>query len=218
MQDPDFDPFAELQLSPGAEPELVKAAFKALAKKYHPDRFNDPVQKAEAEQRMVRLNEAQDMILSGTYEPRVPVVAPPSPAPPASRAPVRPQWDPPQQAGPNSISKLPFLVATLFLILAFSVPRLMAEDHLKKALSLEADGQVTESLAEMNLAVKEDPHNRALYEHRARLWEKLGQPDKAAVDRKNAQQPTLTFPSEDPTPHQVPEATPKNSATHVPRT
>jgi curved DNA-binding protein CbpA len=32
-----FDPYAVLQVLPNAEPEVVNAAFKALALKYHPD-------------------------------------------------------------------------------------------------------------------------------------------------------------------------------------
>jgi curved DNA-binding protein CbpA len=35
---PGFDPYAVLQVVPTAEPEVVRAAFRALALKYHPDR------------------------------------------------------------------------------------------------------------------------------------------------------------------------------------
>ena len=34
---PQFDPYAVLQVVPTAEQEVVHAAFKALALKYHPD-------------------------------------------------------------------------------------------------------------------------------------------------------------------------------------
>ena len=37
-----FDPYAVLQVLPSAEPEVVNAAFKALALKYHPDHDADP--------------------------------------------------------------------------------------------------------------------------------------------------------------------------------
>jgi len=43
-----------LQVSPTAEPEVVAAAYRALAKKYHPDRSNAP----DAMNRMARLNVA----------------------------------------------------------------------------------------------------------------------------------------------------------------
>lgn len=46
------DPFAELGLAPDAEPEVVQAAFKVMAQKYHPDR------NPSGEDRMKRLTEA----------------------------------------------------------------------------------------------------------------------------------------------------------------
>lgn len=48
-----------LQVSPKAEPEVIQAAFKALAKKYHPDHHPD---KALAQLKMVRINEAWEVL------------------------------------------------------------------------------------------------------------------------------------------------------------
>lgn len=49
-----FDPYAVLQVLPSAEPEVVNAAFKALALKYHPD--HDATRRAA--QKMAELNRA----------------------------------------------------------------------------------------------------------------------------------------------------------------
>src|SRR5687768_369868 len=48
------DPYRVLQVAPTAEQEVVNAAFRALALKYHPDRDGS----AAAVQRMKQLNEA----------------------------------------------------------------------------------------------------------------------------------------------------------------
>jgi curved DNA-binding protein CbpA len=53
-----FDPYAVLQVVPTCEPEVVHAAFRALALKYHPDR--DPSRRAE--RRMAELNRAYDLL------------------------------------------------------------------------------------------------------------------------------------------------------------
>jgi len=53
--------FETLQVAPNAEPEVIKAAFRALALKYHPDRLPPDATAEEREaanRRMARLNEA----------------------------------------------------------------------------------------------------------------------------------------------------------------
>jgi curved DNA-binding protein CbpA len=49
-----IDPYRVLQVQPDAEHEVVHAAFRALAMKYHPDRDASPM----AARRMSQLNEA----------------------------------------------------------------------------------------------------------------------------------------------------------------
>jgi curved DNA-binding protein CbpA len=51
---PAFDPYAVLQVLPNAEQEVVNAAFKALALKYHPD--HDATRRAA--EKMAQLNAA----------------------------------------------------------------------------------------------------------------------------------------------------------------
>ena len=54
----DRDLYQILQIDPAAEPEVVQAAFKRLALKYHPDRNSAP----DAHSRMQELNEAYTII------------------------------------------------------------------------------------------------------------------------------------------------------------
>ena len=220
-----FDPYAELQLSPEAEPELIKAAFKALAKKYHPDRFSDPVEKARAEERMIRINEAQTLLQSGRYRP-------PSPRPAEAPSPRSPKAAPPPPPPSSresrkakaqvSIRKAPFLWLALLTLVLLVLPSISSGNHLERALDLEKQGQLQDSLVYLNKAISNSPHDRELYKHRARLWQKLGEPEKAAIDLNNAQTPVLQAPSpslveeQNPTPHQVSVPPDENSASHGP--
>ena len=52
------DPYKVLQVLPTADHEVLRAAFRALAMKYHPDR--DP--SARAARRMIELNQAYAMV------------------------------------------------------------------------------------------------------------------------------------------------------------
>ncbi len=55
---PSFDPYAVLQVLPNADQEVVHAAFKALALKYHPDRDATP----RAAEKMAELNRAYALL------------------------------------------------------------------------------------------------------------------------------------------------------------
>jgi curved DNA-binding protein CbpA len=52
------DPYQVLQVSPTAEQEVLHAAFRALAMKYHPDRDSS----ARASRRMIELNQAYALV------------------------------------------------------------------------------------------------------------------------------------------------------------
>ena len=54
---PNFDPYRELGLNAEASPEVVRAAYRALARKHHPDNGAEP----DAE-RMVRINRAHEIL------------------------------------------------------------------------------------------------------------------------------------------------------------
>lgn len=52
------DPYKVLQVDPEAEHEVIEAAYRRLARKYHPDVSPDP----ESQARMVRINQAWEML------------------------------------------------------------------------------------------------------------------------------------------------------------
>ena len=52
------DPYRVLQVSPHAEQEVIQAAYRALALKYHPDRDRS----AYAQRRMLRINAAYSVL------------------------------------------------------------------------------------------------------------------------------------------------------------
>ena len=58
------NPYTVLGLSPGASDDEVKAAYKRLAKKYHPDLNPSP----EAEEKMKQINAAYDQIINHKQE------------------------------------------------------------------------------------------------------------------------------------------------------
>ncbi len=183
-----MDPYRELGLSPEAEtePELIRAAFKALAKKYHPDGTTDPIEKARAEEKMRRLNEAQRLILSGEYRPsrtstmeseRVEPARPESP-------PQVPKPPPPVPA--RRVPTAPAVAAALCLLLALLGPGLLQKKYLQRAQELEKLGQYEQALNEVSEAIRGDSRNGEAFLLRARLWQKLGHPERAKVDIANA--------------------------------
>lgn len=59
------DPYQVLGVSRHASKEEVKEHYRSLAKKYHPDRYEDPYAKEMAEEKMREINAAYDAITSG---------------------------------------------------------------------------------------------------------------------------------------------------------
>lgn len=56
------NPYEVLGVSPSASDEEIRNAYKELAKKYHPDNYNDSVLSDVAEEKMKEINEAYDTI------------------------------------------------------------------------------------------------------------------------------------------------------------
>jgi DnaJ domain len=55
------DPYTVLGVDPGAQPSELAAAYRAQAKRWHPDRNED----AESERRMAQVNAAYDLLRAG---------------------------------------------------------------------------------------------------------------------------------------------------------
>src|SRR3954470_3899032 len=59
-----MDPFAALELPPGAAPNEIAAAYRRLAKRWHPDRGGG----AAAAARMAEIKVAYDMLRAGAWQ------------------------------------------------------------------------------------------------------------------------------------------------------
>ena len=58
------DPYKVLGVSPNASDEEVKAAYRKLAKKYHPDNYANSPLADLADEKMKEVNEAYDTIMN----------------------------------------------------------------------------------------------------------------------------------------------------------
>ena len=98
MADPN-DPYKVLQVDPEAEDEVIQAAYRRLARKYHPDLAETP----EAAARMSRINAAWELIgdpeARRAYDRKRPTASgwPASPSTPGPGTPPRPTTVPPVQ-------------------------------------------------------------------------------------------------------------------------
>lgn len=59
------NPYEVLGIKPGASEAEIKAAYKALVKKYHPDKYQNNPLADLAEEKMQEINEAYDALLKG---------------------------------------------------------------------------------------------------------------------------------------------------------
>ena len=62
------DPYKVLGISPHASDDEVKQAYRALAKKYHPDRYGESGLASQAAEKMKEINEAYDRIMKQRKE------------------------------------------------------------------------------------------------------------------------------------------------------
>jgi hypothetical protein len=91
------DPHEVLGVDPGAAPADVTAAYRRLAKRWHPDRAPS----AEAADRMALINAAYDQLRDGADRPADAVPGPRGPAAPRSADTGAPSWPPRPQDDPR---------------------------------------------------------------------------------------------------------------------
>lgn len=120
--------FRTLGLEPGAKAEEVRAAYRRLAKRNHPDKFAyDPRQQARATARMKEINAAYRALrpyVDGTPRPSPapPPRPPPRPAGPPRRPPPRTtrhtpyRTDPGPELGRNALRVFVFVVMLILFV------------------------------------------------------------------------------------------------------
>ncbi|MGH2380374.1 MAG: DnaJ domain-containing protein [Candidatus Limnocylindria bacterium] len=96
---PSFDPYAVLQVVPTADQEVVHAAFRALALKYHPDR--DATRRAA--EKMAELNRAYSLLREETARAAYDRSRRTTIAGISVAATARPSSAPPPRAAPGSV-------------------------------------------------------------------------------------------------------------------
>jgi molecular chaperone DnaJ len=64
------NPYEVLGLKPGASEDEIKAAYRELVKKYHPDRYQNNPLSDLAEEKMREINEAYETLMAGSKGPK----------------------------------------------------------------------------------------------------------------------------------------------------
>jgi molecular chaperone DnaJ len=64
------NPYEVLGLKPGASEDEIKAAYRELVKKYHPDRYQNNPLSDLAEEKMREINEAYETLMAGAKGPK----------------------------------------------------------------------------------------------------------------------------------------------------
>ncbi len=128
-----------LGMKPGASAQEIKAAYRDLAKVWHPDRFaHDPRLQQKAQDKLKEINEAYEALISGKFTRRA-TNARPSTEPTAKDA----QRQRSQKNASNLLWPIMLLLASATLIVFFVSPKLLRKDSGPESrLSVTADEPV----------------------------------------------------------------------------
>lgn len=190
---PDY--YSILQVSPKAEPEVIKLAYKALAKKYHPDRCAEP----DREERMQRINEAYEVLgdpsRRADYDRSRSSSSPPKPEPPRPEPvapPVRPA-SPPSPAPPmpgteKASARLAQLLlgSVLLLVGYFGFQALWGLHSQNLAQQKFEQGDYQGCVELVNQSIRSGSRDSANFLLRARCFNLMEQPEQALIDLDNA--------------------------------
>ncbi len=140
-----------LELPLNSSPSLVKAAYHALARKYHPDRaFGDPSEQKSLEERFKQINAAYEFLK--TYKPRV--------SPTVSAVPKKTTSNPSNSRITVSVSR--------------TSERQAPPGSIHEARRLQALGNLEEALMELDVAIALQDGFYVAYELRSEIRLALG--------------------------------------------
>lgn len=159
--------YAILGLAPGASLENIKQAYRALVKRWHPDRFAEPGAKDQAEERFREITEAYE------YLKAIPFTPPPEPsAPPtAPTTPLKPR--------------------------IYTTGASGAEVAYQAGVEHATQGLYEEAIADFSRAIRLDPDYAEAYRYRGFVYSVLGFELGAESDLAKAKALGLTSESSD---------------------
>lgn len=171
---PDY--YEVLQVAPDAEPEVISFAYKALAKKYHPDHSGP-----DGQAKMALINEAYEVLRDparrqaynqgrSTAPAPTPVLAGEAPAAATTRRPIGLAW-----------LALPALLLAYFL-----ATRGVATIYLHRADARFERGEYQAAIAAYTVSLSQQARQPQAYFRRGRSFYELGRNGEAVVDFTNA--------------------------------
>ncbi len=170
--------YERLDLKVGASEADVKAAYRALAKRWHPDQFRDPQQKKQAEEELKKINEAYQKIKAFLIEN-------PSPQTESGE-----QSQERENSGPtanHSSSKSSSAQTKIYTSGASA-----AEALYRTGAELTKDGKYEEAIAHFSSAIKLNPNYAEAYRHRGFVYSLMGLELGAESDLRKAKALGLT--------------------------
>jgi COMPASS component SWD3 len=153
-----------LEILPGTPPQAVKQAYRTLARKWHPDRFSDPEEKAIAEAKFKQINRAYEQLKD--YIPSVPPTQS-AQRPAKSPQPVTQPPKPPQSPYIPTQGKSPQVIYA------------MAADYAKA-------GAYEAAIACLSAAIQAQPDYAMAYRYRGHLRSLLALERSANADLQTA--------------------------------
>ena len=175
-----MNPFETLQLSPGASAEEAKAAYRLLAKKWHPDKYTG-AEKTSAEETFRKITEAYTAIKKGD------ALNPSATAPDTARpGRVKTPADWLAEAKGALVGKQ-YETAMSLSQFCFRFPEAAKDARLMYANALEATTDDLKAVARAyEDALKENPDSKEALVKLASLFSALGMPSRAAGMRARA--------------------------------
>ncbi|MCA9795145.1 MAG: DnaJ domain-containing protein [Candidatus Eremiobacteraeota bacterium] len=176
---PDY--YEILQVAPDAEPEVISFAYKALAKKYHPDHSGP-----EGQEKMATINQAYEVLRDPARRAEYDLSRPAQPEPVSLPAPTGAAPSGPNRS-PNPVG-LGWLALPILLLGYLLATRGVAAYYLYRADARFDSGHYKAAIAAYTVSLSQRAGQPQAYFRRGRCFYELGRNDEAATDFSNALQ------------------------------
>lgn len=185
--------YERLNLKIGASIAEVKAAYRTLAKRWHPDQFSDLEQKKQAEEELKKINDAYQKIKAFLAE-----------NPSSQTEPNSPPGDRPNSASTTYHSPSESSSAQTRI---YTSGASAAEAFYQAGADLTKAGKYEEAIAHFSSAIKLNPNYAEAYRHRGFVYSLMGLELGAESDLRKAKELGLTRQSRasQPNPSAPPE-------------